>query len=65
MGNMPPEVLIQLYQVWTVIILGVKSGYICQRKKQYRFTTNGKKAEMQFSHSKHSVLQFHISNCCT
>ena len=26
-------------------ILGVKSGYICQRKKQYRYTTNGKKAE--------------------
>jgi len=36
-------------------ILGVKSGYICQRKKQYRFTIKGKKAEMQFSHSLNSV----------
>jgi len=50
---------------WTVTVVTTSdvflfSCYICQRKKQYRYTTNGKKQKMQFSHPKNSVLQFRI-----
>jgi len=36
-----------------------------EKSSTARFTTNGKKAEMQFSHSKNSVFQFRISDWCT
>ena len=47
---------------WTVAVVTTSdvfwfSCYICQRKKQYRHTTNGKKQKMQFSHPKNSVFR--------